>query len=76
MRNIINITPNPADFTILVEFENSIKKYDCKPLLNLPAFLPLNDKYIFKKVINKGYFIEWTQEEIDLSADTLWHDGI
>ena len=24
---------------------------------------------------NRGYYIEWPALEIDLSADTLWHEG-
>jgi hypothetical protein len=75
MRNIVSITPTD-DFLLLVKFQSGDeKKFDLKPFLELPAFFPLKDKNIFKKVSNKGYFIEWQNEEIDLSADTLWHEG-
>jgi len=75
MRNVISITPT-EDFLLLVKFESGIeKKFDIKPLLELPAFSPLKDTSVFKTVRNKGYFVEWQNEEIDLSADTLWHEG-
>lgn len=75
MRNIVSITPTD-DFLLLVKFENGIeKKFDIKPFLELPAFSLLKDKTVFKTVSNRGYFIEWYNEEIDLSADTLWHEG-
>lgn len=77
MRKIIKVTTNGIDYTLLVEFENSdVKIFDCKPLLVLSAFKPLVDKNIFTSIQNKGYFVEWPTHEIDLSADTLWHDGI
>lgn len=76
MRRINNVTANGIDYTLLVEFENSIVKFfDCKPLLSLSAFQPLADKHVFTSIQNKGYFVEWPTHEIDLSADTLWHDG-
>jgi hypothetical protein len=75
MRSITSIIPTD-DFLLLIKFENGVeKKFDIRPLLELPAFSPLKDTSVFKKVSNKGYFIEWQNEEIDLSADTLWHEG-
>lgn len=64
------------DYQLLVKFDDGIeKKVDLKPYIQLPVFSILKDINIFQKVINKGYFIEWQGQEIDLSADTLWHDG-
>ncbi len=75
MRNIVSITPTD-DFLLLMKFENGIeKKFDIKPFLKSPVFFPLKDKTVLKTVSNKGYFIEWQNEEIDLSADILWHEG-
>ena len=63
------------DYHLQVKFENGIEKnFDVNPLLKFPAFSPLKDKAIFRTVSNRGYFIEWSNEEIDLSADTLWHE--
>ena len=75
MRNIINLQPL-SDFLLRIEFDNSTQKvFDMKPYLKLPVFCPLNDAGQFKNVVNKGYFIEWPALEIDLSADTLWHEA-
>ena len=75
MRNIISIITTD-DFQLLVKFEDGIeKKFDVKPYLELPVFIPLKNKSTFQKVSNHGYYIEWQNEEIDLSADTLWHEG-
>lgn len=75
MRTIKSISPTD-DYHLLIQFENGVEKnFDIKPFLALPVFSALNDKNVFKTVINKGYFIEWQNGEIDLSADTLWHEG-
>jgi hypothetical protein len=38
-------------------------------------FKVLSDFNNFCEVKNKKYFIEWEKYELDLSADTLWHEG-
>jgi hypothetical protein len=75
MRKILAL--HPADnFILHVQFENRVEKtFDLKPYLSLPAFLVLSKVEEFNKVVNKGYFIEWPSLEVDLSADTLWHEG-
>ena len=75
MRKIVSLFP-VEDYQLLVKFENGIEKtVDLKPYLQFPVFSPLKNIVIFNKVKNHGYFIEWQGGEIDLSADTLWHDG-
>jgi hypothetical protein len=75
MRKIVSLLPL-EDYQMLVKFDNGIeKKVDLKPYLQLPVFSELKNNAIFQKVINRGYFIEWQEQEIDLSADTLWHEG-
>jgi len=65
------------DYQLLLEFENGNKKvFNLKPYLTLPVFQILNDELIFRNVTNQKYFIEWQPHEIDLSADTLWHEGV
>ena len=68
------------DYVLLVEFENNEqKKYDVKPLFNKwEAFKALLSVYgLFKlvKVDQGGYGISWN-DEIDLSCDELYHNGI
>ena len=75
MRQIIDLKAND-NFTLEVTFSGGeIKIYDVKPILNCEAFNALTDVAQFKKVHNNGYFIEW-ECEADLSADTLYIDGV
>lgn len=75
MRKIISLIPID-NFLLQIEFDNGIKKsFDLKPFLPLPVFQKLSKPEEFKNVVNKGYFIEWPKFEVDLSADTLWHEG-
>lgn len=60
-----------------VQFENGeIKYYDCRPLLQLPAFEPLRNDAFFKNVrLDKaGYGVIWN-DYIDLSEAELWVNG-
>lgn len=76
MRKIISLEPT-QDFQLFVKFDNGVKKkVDIKPYLQYPVFSVLKNLDVFQAVINKVYFIEWKDQELDLSADTLWHDGI
>ena len=74
MRNITFIAPNP-DFTLNVQFENGIQKVlDVKPFLSGEAFTALKNYTIFSQAESKGSYILWPND-IDLSADTVWHEG-
>jgi Protein of unknown function (DUF2442) len=75
MRKIISLLPT-EDFQLKLKFEDGTeKKFDLKPYFQFPAFTILKDHALFKRVANHGYFIEWQESEVDLSADTLWHEG-
>jgi hypothetical protein len=75
MRNIETIKPQD-NYTIEVVFSNGIiKLFDFKPYLKYPVFTILRQLDYFKAVKNKKHFIEWEAFELDLSADTIWHDG-
>lgn len=75
MRKIVELLPS-SDFFLHIKFDNGEqKKFDMKPYLNLPVFEPLKMPGVFKQVVNKGFFVEWPELELDLSADTLWHEG-
>ena len=59
-----------------MEFDDGTKKeFDMKPYFQFPVFLILKNPHIFSQVTNRGYYIEWQAQNIDLSADTLWHEG-
>lgn len=55
--------------------DGSIRMADIGPYLQTEAFRPLQDISIFKRVKNNQYYVSWRNEEVDLSADTLWHIG-
>jgi hypothetical protein len=75
MRKIVDICAN-NDWTLDVSFDNGAKRrFDLKPLLELEAFASLSQLGAFKSVSNGGYFVEWANEA-DLSADTLYLDGL
>jgi hypothetical protein len=75
MRKILAIELN-NDFTINALFDDNLTKvFDFKNYLNLPVFEPLKNLVYFKEAKNKKYFIEWEKFELDLSADTIWHEG-
>ena len=74
MRTLKEVNPL-HDFRLECVFEDgSIRIADIKPFLNAEAFKPLLDPEIFSNMLrNNGYYIDWKELEIDLSADTLWH---
>jgi hypothetical protein len=75
MRKITGICAN-NDWTLDVSFDDGAKRrFDVKPLLEFEAFASLSQLHVFKSVRNGGYFVEWASEA-DLSADTLYLDGI
>jgi len=63
------------DFRLECYFNDGSNKIaDMKPFLKAEAFKPLSDPHIFSSMLsNQGYFIEWKDQDIDLSADTLWY---
>lgn len=72
----INSIQTLTDFQLQIKFEDGTeKRFDLKPYFKFPVFSILKDENIFRSVVNKNYFIEWQNHEIDLSADTLWHEG-
>lgn len=64
------------DYTLVCVFENGESKIaDITPYLQSEVFKPLIDKTLFNQIKNNGNYVFWLNDEIDLSADTLWHIG-
>ncbi|MBD1867189.1 DUF2442 domain-containing protein [Cyanobacteria bacterium FACHB-471] len=66
------------DTTLIIEFTNrEIRKYDIRPLLQIPMFAPLRQPAFFRsfKVEPGGYAIAWN-EDIDISEYELWKNGV
>jgi hypothetical protein len=74
MRTITNVKAL-SDFRLECLFNDGSRKIaDIKPYLSAEAFKPLADPRIFSSMLsNHGYFVEWKDYDVDLSADTLWH---
>ncbi len=77
MRKII-LLKTLDSFQLLVKFDNGIqKKINVASYFDKPVFSVLkNNEELFQKVENHQYYIGWPSVDLDLSADTLWHDGI
>ncbi len=68
---IANLTPLP-DWKLKVETDDGRSGvFDVRPYLKYEAFQDLKDIVEFKKVANRGYYIEW-ECGADLSADTVF----
>ena len=73
MRTLINTKPLD-DFQLECQFNDGTRKIaDLKPFLKTEVFKPLMNEQAFSQVKNCKYFVEWSDYEVDLSADTLWH---
>jgi len=72
----IEMVKATEEYSLECHFDDGSKrKADNKPYLKSEAFIWLRDLNNFKQVVNSQYFVSWRNEEIDLSADTLWHIG-
>lgn len=75
---IKNVSPLP-EYKLSVQFTESVTKiYDVKPLFQKnPIFRLLENKDLFSSVAVDigGYGIIWN-DDIDLSCDELWHNGL
>lgn len=64
------------NYRLRIEFVNNVKNiFDLKPYLDKGIFQELKDLNYLSKIKNRGYFIEWPNEQ-DLSSDTLYYHGI
>ncbi|BCX87965.1 hypothetical protein MIN45_P0332 [Methylomarinovum tepidoasis] len=66
------------DFRLKVIFtDGSVRLYDVRPLLELPAFRRLQDPDFFRQVRIEpgGYAVSWN-DEADISEYELWRHGV
>ena len=75
MRKILEVRAIEGYFSEYFFDDGSRKMADIRPYLDSEAFRSLHDLAVFKEVENNKYYVSWQNEEIDLSADTLWHIG-
>lgn len=64
-------------YDILFRFNTGeIKSFNFEPMLNFPAFAPLREYSVFKKVYLEYGVPTWCDGEIDISPDTLYAKGM
>lgn len=72
--DVIKVAPAP-DYSLLAEFvTGERRRFDMRPYLEYPAFLPLKDPGLFMRAHVAHGTVAWT-DEIDLSPDTLYLRG-
>jgi hypothetical protein len=72
---VTDVVPSD-DYKLYVTFTNGEKRvFDAKPLLDLPAFKPLNNLEFFKSVHTGFGTILWPKD-IDYCPDTLYEKSI
>ncbi len=67
-----------SDYILRVTFaDGSVKRYDCAPLLEQPAFRLLRDRAFFRAVHadRHGYGVVWN-DDLDLAESELWLHGV
>ena len=52
------------------------KVFDCKPLLDSPAFAPLADKDIFHSVYIDYGIVVWDSGNIDIATEHLYEKSV
>ncbi len=75
MRKILAVKPLDNYLLELKFDDHSTLFFDMRNYLEFPVFRVLKRIENFKAVVNKGYFVEWEKFDLELSADTLWHEG-
>ncbi len=64
------------DMMLIVGFNNNQQRlFDVTSLLDMPAFIRLKDKEIFKKPKIVDGVVTWCDGEIDIAPETMLKDG-
>ncbi len=66
----MELQAQPNCILSIVADDGRVGRFDVSPYLQYEAFEALQDETEFKKIVNRGYFVEW-ECGADLSADTI-----
>jgi len=71
-----SVTPLSGKQLLVTFTTGDTRIYDCAPLLNESAFVPLKDDAFFRNVHvdQTGYGVAWN-DNVDLSESELWING-
>lgn len=75
MRKIVSFKEISATQLVCTFDNNVTKKIDLSPFINSEAFGFLKNKNAVYFLTNHKRHLEWQPQNVDLSADTLWHVG-
>ena len=65
------------DFRLWVRFNTGEQKiFDCKQLLDSPAFTPISDPSVFQGVYLDYGVTVWNDGDIDIAPETLYEQGV
>jgi len=71
MKKVVSVKAND-DFSLDLEFnDESVRRFDARPYLNLGVFNELKDIRYFKQVSIAYGTVQWPHEQ-DISPDTLY----
>lgn len=75
MIKVVGVKPLD-NYKLLLTFSTGEKKlYNVAPLLDLPAFQPLKDKYVFDGVSLDFDTVTWCNGDIDIAPETLYQES-
>lgn len=73
---VCGVRPLP-NHRLWVRFNNgNAKEVDFTPILNDPAFIPLQDEKVFSRAYIDFNTVVWNDGEIDISPDWLYKNGV
>ena len=78
-QELIEVTAVRAlpDYMLWFKFTNGeVKKFDFRPHLDKPVYLPLKDEEVFRSVYVDSGIPMWCEGDIDIAPERLYQDGI
>ena len=65
------------DYKLWLRFNNGEARiYDCKPLMQSPAFQPLKDPAVFRDVYIDYGVVVWMDGDLDVAPEAMYRDSV
>ena len=74
-KRVLSVKPLDDKMMILTFASGEKRLYDATPLLDYPAFQPLNDDNVFKSAKVEHGVVVWLDGEIDIAPEAMYHDS-
>ncbi len=73
--DVVRVVATP-DYYLVAQFKTGeVRRFDMRPYLDFPAYAPLKESGLFMRAHVENGTVVWS-EEIDLSSDTLYLQGL